>query len=116
VEALENGTRNGGTTLAVLSGVNKRSTASADLKIKEKAVFEVKDSRLAIGKFTRPLLPVEAKRFRRAWEHDPMPGFDEFELGKERISFVAPAENVPIAWKSIDRLLASATENVRKAS
>ena len=45
-----------------------------------------------------------------------MPGFHEFELGRERISFVAPPENVPIAWKSIDRLLASVTEPVKKAS
>jgi len=96
--------------------VNKRSTASAGLKIKEKAVFDVNDSRLAIGKFSRPLLPAEVKKFRRAWELDPMPGFGEFELGKERISFVTPPENVPIAWKSIDRLLAFATEDVRKAS
>ncbi|MCA1581107.1 MAG: hypothetical protein LC796_06865 [Acidobacteria bacterium] len=86
------------------------------LKIREKSVFEVDDSRLAIGVFTRPLLDREARRFRRAWEQDPMPGFLEFELGRERISFVAPPENVPIAWKSIDRLLATATEDVRKAS
>ena len=45
-----------------------------------------------------------------------MPGFDEFQIDKERISFVAPPENVPVAWRSIDRLLASATENVKKAS
>lgn len=91
-------------------------TASAALKIQEKSVFEVNESRLAIGRFSRPLLPLEAKKFRHAWEHDPLPGFGEFELGKERISFVAPPENVPIAWQSIDRLLAFATENVRKAS
>lgn len=45
-----------------------------------------------------------------------MPGFAEFELGRERISFVVPPENVPIAWKSIDRLLATVTEDVQKAS
>ncbi|MEP6767897.1 MAG: hypothetical protein ABJC61_04465 [Acidobacteriota bacterium] len=86
------------------------------LKIREKSVFEVDDSRLAIGVFTRPLLDREARSFRRAWEQDPLPGFDEFELGRERISFVAAPENVSIAWKSIDRLLATATEDVRKAS
>lgn len=84
--------------------------------MKEKSVFEVDDSRLAIGVFSRPLLDGEVRDFRQAWERDPMPGFHEFELGKERISFVAPPENVPIAWKSIDRLLASASHRVRKAS
>jgi len=40
----------------------------------------------------------------------------DFELDRERISFVAPAENVPVAWKSIDRMLALATEDAKKAS
>ena len=43
-------------------------------------------------------------------------GFGEFELGRERISFVAPPENVPIAWKAIDRFLVTATQGIRKAS
>jgi hypothetical protein len=85
-------------------------------KIRDKSVFEVDNSRLAIGVFSRPLLDVEARNFRKAWESDPMPGFEDYEIGPERISFVAPAENVPIAWKSIDRLLAFATEKVKKAS
>ncbi|MEO8431217.1 MAG: hypothetical protein ABI592_06870 [Acidobacteriota bacterium] len=99
----------------------KKSTRSA-LTVREKSVFEVDDSRLAIGVFSRPLLDTEARRFRQAWQCDPMPGFAEYELGTERISFVTPAENVPIAWKAIDRLLAeaaapaTATERVRKAS
>ena len=42
-----------------------------------------------------------------------MPGFAEFELGRERISFVAPPENVPIAWKAIDRLLDAVAETER---
>ena len=83
---------------------------------RERSVFEVDDSRLGIGVFTRPLLDHEARNFRKAWETDPMPGFHEFELNRERISFVAPPENVPIAWKSIDRLLAAVTEPVKKAS
>ena len=45
-----------------------------------------------------------------------MPGFEQFELDRKRISFVAPAENVPVAWSAIDRLLAVATERVKKAS
>jgi hypothetical protein len=96
--------------------VSTRAMGTMQAKIRDKSVFEVDDSRLAIGVFSRPLLDVEARNFRRAWESDPMPGFEEFELGRERISFVAPPENVPIAWKSIDRLLAFATENVKKAS
>ncbi len=97
--------------------MSRSQTSSRNpLKIREKSVFDVDDSRLAIGVFTRPLLDREARSFRRAWEQDPMPGFEEFELGRERISFVAPPENVSIAWKSIDRLPATATEDVRKAS
>jgi hypothetical protein len=88
----------------------------APLRINTKSVFEVDNSRLAIGVFNRPLLDHERRNFQKAWEMDPMPGFDEFQIDKERISFVAPPENVPVAWKSIDRLLASATENVKKAS
>ena len=93
---------------------SSRAITAAELRIREKSVFEFEDSRLAIGVFTRPLVDAEARRFRHAWEHDPMPGFGEYELGRERISFVAPPENVPIAWRSIDRLLAFARE--RKAS
>ncbi|HEX7252877.1 MAG TPA: hypothetical protein VF376_08365 [Thermoanaerobaculia bacterium] len=88
----------------------------APVRINTKSVFEVDNSRLAIGVFNRPLLDHERRNFQKAWEIDPMPGFDEFQIDKERISFVAPPENVPVAWKSIDRLLATATENVRKAS
>jgi len=84
-------------------------------RIDTKSVFEVDNSRLAIGVFNRPLLDHERRNFQKAWEIDPMPGFDDFQIDKERISFVAPPENVPVAWKSIDRLLATATENVKKA-
>lgn len=85
-------------------------------KVHAKSVFEVDNSRLGIGLFDRPLLDAERRNFQKAWEMDPMPGFEEFQIDKERISFVTPAENVPVAWKSIDRLLAFATENVKKAS
>jgi hypothetical protein len=97
-------------------GVRKKAEAVFPPRIREKSVFEVDDSRLGIGTFSRPLLEDEARNFRTAWETDPMPGFHEFELGRERISFVAPPENVPIAWKSIDRLLAAVTNPVKKAS
>ncbi|HEY6929033.1 MAG TPA: hypothetical protein VJA66_05090 [Thermoanaerobaculia bacterium] len=89
---------------------------AAPVRINTKSVFEVDNSRLAIGVFNRPLLDHERRNFQKAWEIDPMPGFDEFQIDKERISFVAPPENIPVAWKSIDRLLATATENVKKAS
>ena len=112
----ENGTRNGGTRLAVCKFVARRSSIASPLKIREKSVFEVDDSRLAIGVFTRPLLEREVRNFRHAWEQDPLPGFHEFELGRERISFVTPPENVSMAWKSIDRLLETATAGVRNAS
>ena len=85
-------------------------------KINNKSVFEVNNSRLGIGVFDRPLLEAECRKFQKAWELDPMPGFEDFQIDRERISFVTPAENVTVAWKSIDRLLATATENVKKAS
>ena len=90
--------------------------AKSPAKVHTKSVFEVHNSRLGIGLFDRPLLDAERRNFQKAWEMDPMPGFEEFQIDKERISFVAPVENVPVAWKSIDRLLAFATENVKKAS
>ena len=86
------------------------------VRIDSRSVFEVERSRLGIGVFSRPLLDSEARNFRRAWEKDPMPGFEQFELDRKRISFVAPPENVPVAWSAIDRLLAAATEKVKKAS
>ncbi len=86
------------------------------VQIDSKSVFEVQKSRLGIGIFSRPLLDSEARKFRQAWEKDPMPGFEQFELDRKRISFVAPPENVPVAWSAIDRLLAEATGKVKKAS
>jgi hypothetical protein len=102
--------------VAVSMVVRKVVELGVPPKIRDRSVFEVDDSRLGIGVFSRPLLDHEARNFRKAWETDPMPGFHEFELNRERISFVAPPENIPIAWKSIDRLLASVTESVKKAS
>ena len=101
-----------------ISVSTKRDAESVEkpARIEEKSVFDVNNSRLAIGVFSRPLLDAECRKFRKAWEMEPLPGFEEYELGKERISFVAPAQNVPVAWKSIDRLLAFATEPVKKAS
>ena len=86
------------------------------VKLTAKSVFEVNHSRLAIGVFSRPLLDMECRNFRKAWEMEAMPGFEDFQLDKSRVSFVASPERVPEAWSRIDSLLASATENVKKAS
>ena len=85
-------------------------------KISAKSVFEVDHSRLGIGVFSRPLLDAECRNFRRAWEMEAMPGFEDFQVDKDRVSFVAVPERVPEAWSRIDSLLASATQNVKKAS
>jgi hypothetical protein len=85
-------------------------------KLTAKSVFEVDHSRLAIGHFSRPLLDAECRNFRKAWEMEAMPGFEDFQLDKSRVSFVASPERVPEAWSRIDSLLASATENVKKVS
>ncbi len=85
-------------------------------KISAKSVFEVDRSRLAIGVFNRPLLDAECRSFRKAWEMEALPGFEDFHVDRERVSFVSKPERVAEAWTMIDRLLASATENVKKAS
>ncbi|MGH9315958.1 MAG: hypothetical protein ACRD1P_02465 [Thermoanaerobaculia bacterium] len=86
------------------------------IRISSKSVFEVDRSRLAIGVFNRQLLDAECRNLRRAWETQALPGFEDFQVDKNRVSFVARPEDVSAAWSSIDRLLASATENVKKAS
>ena len=85
-------------------------------KISAKSVFEVDHSRLGIGIFNRPLLDAECRSFRKAWEMEAMPGFEDFQVDKQRVSFVASPERVPEAWDRIDSVLASATERVKKAS
>ncbi len=90
--------------------------ARKPVKLTAKSVFEVNHSRLGIGVFSRPLLDAECRNFRKAWEMEAMPGFEDFQLDKSRVSFVASPERVPDAWNRIDTLLASATENVKKAS
>jgi hypothetical protein len=86
------------------------------VRVESKSVFEVNDSRLAIGTFNRPLLDHEARRFRRAWEMEAMPGFEDFQVDASRVSFVARAEQVTPAWEAIDRLLGTAAAEVKKAS
>ena len=86
------------------------------VKLTEKSVFEVNHSRLGIGVFSRPLLDAECRNFRKAWEMEALPGFEDFQLDKSRVSFVASPERVPEAWSRIDSLLASATENGKKVS
>ena len=82
-------------------------------RIIAKSVFEVNHSRLGIGVFSRPLLDAECRNFRRAWEMEAMPGFEDFQVDKDRVSFVATPEKVPEAWSRLDSLLASATENAK---
>lgn len=84
-------------------------------KIAAKSVFDVNNSRLGIGAFSRPLLDHEARSFKRAWEMEALPGFEDFQLDTQRVSFVSKPEGVANAWKAIDRLLAFATQAVRKA-
>lgn len=86
------------------------------VRIETRAVFEVNDSRLAIGAFNRPLLDQEARRFRQAWEMEAMPGFEDFQVDARRVSFVARPEQVAHAWEALDRVLASSSEMVKKAS
>ena len=86
------------------------------MKLTAKSVFEVNHSRLGIGAFSRPLLDAECRNFRKAWEMEAMPGFEDFQVDKSRVSFVASPERVPDAWNRIDSLLASTTENVKKVS
>lgn len=107
---------NGGTSFAVDDIVRGVGQPEKPAKISAKSVFEVDHSRLGIGVFSRPLLDAECRNFRRAWEMEAMPGFEDFQVDKERVSFVATPEKVPEAWSRIDSLLASATRNVKKAS
>ena len=86
------------------------------VKVTARSVFEVNHSRLGIGVFSRPLLDAECRNFRKAWEMEAMPGFEDFQVDRQRVSFVAKPESVPEAWNRIDSLLASTTENVKKAS
>jgi hypothetical protein len=87
-----------------------------NVRVAARSVFGVDNSRLAIGTFSRPLLDEEARRFRRAWESEALPGFEDFQLDAKRVSFVTRPEGVTRAWREIDRVLAQATENIRKAS
>jgi hypothetical protein len=84
-------------------------TAEIPAKIVAKQVFEVDDSRLGIGVYSRPLLDKEMRRFRAAWEDSLLEGLEDSEVSERRISFVATPEGMPAAWDRIDRLLAAAT-------
>jgi len=90
--------------------------SKSPVRLTAKSVFEVDHSRLGIGVFSRPLLDAECRRFRKAWEMEALPGFEDFQLDTKRVSFLAAPDAVPDAWTRIDSLLASATENVKKAS
>lgn len=87
-----------------------------NVKVAARSVFEVDNSRLAIGTFSRPLLDDEARRFRKTWESEVLPGLEDFQLDTKRVSFVTRPEVVTGAWREVDRVLAEATRDVRKAS
>ena len=97
-------------------GVKSFEERPRRVRLESKSVFEVNDSRLGIGSFSRPLLDSEARSLRKAWEMEAMPGFDDFKVEAKRVSFVARPESVGPAWETIDRLLARTSEAVKKAS
>jgi hypothetical protein len=87
------------------------------VRVSVRSVFDVDHSRLGIGVFSRPLLDDEARKFRKAWEMEAIPGLEEVQVEAKRVSFVADADQVTSAWSSIDRALARATaDTLRKAS
>jgi hypothetical protein len=92
--------------------------AEKPVRIDSRAVFEVNDSRLGIGTFNRPLLDAEARTLRKAWKQAALPGLEDFQIDKTRVSFVGKPEAVPAAWESLDGLLAAASRKgqIRKAS
>jgi hypothetical protein len=92
------------------------NNAKKNVQVSARSVFEVDHSRLAIGEFSRPLLDDEARRFKKAWESEALPGFEDFQVSAKSVSFMTRPEGVTEAWREIDRLLARATEDVRKAS
>jgi hypothetical protein len=108
--------RNSGTGVAVHDSVRDVKQSKIPVRLTAKSVFEVDHSRLGIGVFSRPLLDAECRRFRKAWETEAMPGFEDFQVDTKRVSFLAAPDAVPDAWTRIDSLLASATESVKKAS
>ena len=108
--------RNSGTGVAVHDSVRDVKQSKTPVRLTAKSVFEVDHSRLGIGVFSRPLLDAECRRFRKAWEMEALPGFEDFQVDPKRVSFLAAPDAVPEAWTRIDSLLASATESVKKAS
>ena len=102
----------------VAKTTTRMGTKSADIpaKISSKSVFEVEDSRLGIGVFSRPLLDKEMRRFRAAWERSLPAGLEAYEVGEKRISFLAHPDGVPAAWDRIDSLLAAATGKSKKVA
>jgi hypothetical protein len=92
------------------------NNARKSVRVAAKAVFEIDNSRLGIGSFSRPLLDDEARRFKKAWESEALPDFEDFQVNTKRISFMTRPEDVTEAWREIDQLLARATVDVRKAS
>jgi hypothetical protein len=115
VDEVEMGVKMAETTKKTTTRMGTKS-AEIPAKIAAKSVFEVDDGRLGIGVFSRPLLDKEMRRFRAAWEESLPVGLADYEVGLERISFVAHTDGVPAAWDRIDSLLAAATGKARKVA
>jgi len=64
------------------------------VRVSAKSVFEVDRSRLGIGVFSRPLLDHEARSFQQTWAMEALPGFEDFQVDAQRVSFVAGREGV----------------------
>jgi hypothetical protein len=120
------GSWNSGTALAVSIAVatkvssGYRSAIDATNRVARvvfRSVFDVGPggSRLAIGRFSRPLLEEECRYLKKAWEKARLPEVVDFEVSSKQVSFLSPTPQVADTWNSIDRLLA-ATSSLAEAS
>ncbi len=78
-------------------------------KVSFRSVFPVYGTRLAIGRFNRPLADNECRTLRSAWERSRLPGVEDFEVTANQVSFVTPPVAVDATWRSIDTLLATSS-------
>ena len=92
-----------------------RGQRLARAQVSLRSVFEVAGTRLAIGRFSRPLVEEECRTLRTAWERAPLPEVADFEVSEKQVSFLTPPPQVASAWNWIDSLLA-ANPSLAKAS
>jgi hypothetical protein len=93
------------------------SSTNTAARVAFRSVFEVGPgvSRLAIGRFNRPLLTEELSSLRGAYERAKLPEVVDFEITAKQVSFLTPAPRVASTWSSIESLLA-ANSSLAKAS